>query len=82
MQWPTTELVFPLFSTLLLLLKKRAAPDTHELAISVIYGTDSISSMVMTHSCSVQNYSKGIRKPYIRTRSDTQRTSKNRAKAT
>jgi hypothetical protein len=29
MQWPTTELVFPLFPTLLLLIQKRAAPDTH-----------------------------------------------------
>jgi hypothetical protein len=50
MQWPTTELVFPLFPTLLLLLKKRAAPDTHGLAISVIYGTDSISSMSLLKS--------------------------------
>jgi hypothetical protein len=40
--------VFPLFPTLLLLIKKRAAPDTHGLAISVIYGTDSISSMHVT----------------------------------
>jgi hypothetical protein len=38
MQWPTTKLVFPLFPTLLLLIKKRAAPDTHGLAICVIYG--------------------------------------------
>jgi hypothetical protein len=45
MQWPTPELVFPRFPTLLLLIKKRTAPDTHGLAISVIYGTDSISSM-------------------------------------
>jgi hypothetical protein len=50
MQWPTTELVFLRFPTLLLLIKKRAAPDTHELAISVIYYTDSISSMAKTHS--------------------------------
>jgi hypothetical protein len=48
MQWPTTELVFLLFPTLLILIKKRAAPDTHGLAISVIYAyvTNSISSMV------------------------------------
>jgi hypothetical protein len=49
MQWPTTELVFPRFSTLLLLIKKRAAPDTHGLALSVIYYTDSISSMYGKH---------------------------------
>jgi hypothetical protein len=66
MQWPTSELVFPLFPTLLLLIKKRAAPDTHWLAISVIYGTDSISSkgrsgrevetVVPIPSASVYNY--------------------------
>jgi hypothetical protein len=50
MQWPTTELVFTLFPTLLLLMKKRAAPDTHGLAISVIYCTDSISSMFVCHA--------------------------------
>jgi hypothetical protein len=44
MQRPTTELVFPLFPSLLLLIKKRAAPDTHWLAISIVYFTDSISS--------------------------------------
>jgi hypothetical protein len=55
MQWPITELVFPLFPTLLLLIKKRAAPDTHGLAISLIYDTDSISSMAGTKFHSTQD---------------------------
>jgi hypothetical protein len=40
--------VFTHFPTLLLLIKKRAAPDTLGLAISVIYYIDSISSMIET----------------------------------
>jgi hypothetical protein len=44
------ELVFPRFPTLLLLIKKRAAPDAHGLAISVIYYTDSISSMCIVRT--------------------------------
>jgi hypothetical protein len=37
MQWPTSVLVFPLFSTLLALIKKRAAPYPHAITTSDIY---------------------------------------------
>jgi hypothetical protein len=37
MQWPTTVLVFPLFPTLLELIKKRAAPYPHAKTTSDIY---------------------------------------------
>jgi hypothetical protein len=43
MQWPTTVLVFPLFPTLLWLIKKRAAPDPHAIATSYIYYSSSPS---------------------------------------
>jgi hypothetical protein len=49
-----SEQVFPLFPTLLLLIKKRAAPDSHWLAISVIYRTDSISSMAVYKELALQ----------------------------
>jgi hypothetical protein len=49
MQWPTTVLVFPLFPTLIKLIKKRAAPYPHAITTTDICYSYSpfISSMVL-----------------------------------
>jgi hypothetical protein len=52
MQWPTTVLGFPLFPTLLELIKKRAAPYPHAITTFDIYSSYSpfISSKVARDS--------------------------------